>query len=219
MIGLRWTIKNKSIPPRTLSHFKNIREINVATWGEFVNTVNHLFNPRILELGTKRSELNMAKGTIHKADFKGYLEYFGTDIEDGIDVDIVADAHKLSNVVGEKSFDVVISCSTFEHLKYPTIVAHEIMKVLKLKGLLFIQTHQTFPLHAYPYDYFRFSTEALESLFGTKNGFKVFSTWYEFECDVVSHRASGLIMLPSYLNSNLYGQKLLETPKKYIYEI
>ena len=194
-------------------------ENKMMTWGDFVKTVNNLSKPKILELGTKRSELNKDRGTIHKADFKGYSEYIGTDIEEGTDVDFVSDVHKLSDMIGEKSFDVIISCSTFEHLKYPTIAAHELMKVLKLKGLLFIQTHQTFPLHAYPVDFFRFSTEALYSLFGTKNGFKVISTWYEFECDVVSHRVPGLITLPSYLNSYLYGQKLSETPKEYIYEI
>jgi len=188
-------------------------------WNKFVQLVNNLDKPRILELGTRRSELNMAKGTIHKADFKGYSEYLGTDIDYGVDVDVIADAHKLSNIVGEESFDVIISCSTFEHLKYPTIAAHEIMKTLKIKGHLFIQTHQSFPLHAYPNDYFRFSTEALDALFGSKNGFKVKATWYEFECDVVSHRVPGLITLPSYLNSCLYGQKHKKTPREYKYEL
>jgi len=191
----------------------------MQTWNEFIARVNALDKPRILELGTKRSEMNLEKGTIHKAEFKNYSEYVGTDVEEGIDVDIVADAHKLSDTLGEERYDVIISCSTFEHFKYPTLVAHEIMKVLKLNGLLFIQTHQAFPLHAFPTDFFRFSTEALESLFGTKNGFNVINTWYEFECDIVSHRVPGLIMLPSYLNSNLIGEKIDNTPEEYIYEL
>jgi len=137
----------------------------MQTWNEFIARVNALDKPRILELGTKRSEMNLEKGTIHKAEFKNYSEYVGTDVEEGIDVDIVADAHKLSDTLGEERYDVIISCSTFEHFKYPTLVAHEIMKVLKLNGLLFIQTHQAFPLHAFPTDFFRFSIEALESLF------------------------------------------------------
>jgi len=190
----------------------------MRTWNGFVDMVNNLHQPRILELGTKRSELNIKKGTIHKDEFKDYSEYIGTDIEKGLDVDVVADAHRLSKVFGEKSFDIVISCSTFEHLKYPTIVAYEIMKTLKISGLLFIQTHQTFPLHAYPSDFYRFSTEALKALFGTKNGFVAIDAWYEFECDIVSHRVPGLIVLPSYLNSNLYGEKISDTPRKYIYE-
>jgi len=188
-------------------------------WSKFVDLVNKLDKPKILELGTKRSELNIKQGTIHKSRFKGYSKYVGTDMEAGIDVDIIADVHTLSNVVGEESFDVIISCSTFEHLKYPQLATQEVMRTLKIGGHLFIQTHQTFPLHAYPQDYYRFSKEALAALFGTKNGFKVIDTWYEFECDVVSHRVPGLIMLPSYLNSNLYGKKLSKTPIDYLYEL
>ena len=44
------------------------------------------------------------------------------------------------------------------------------MKALKVGGLIYIQTHQSFPLHGYPHDYFRFSREALASLFGTHDG-------------------------------------------------
>lgn len=191
----------------------------MKSWSNFKDRVNSLDKPRILELGTRRSELNIKTGTIHKAEFDNYLEYIGTDIEEGVDVDTVADVHKLSEVFGVKSYDVIISCSTFEHLKYPTICAHEIMKVLKLNGLLFIQTHQTFPIHAYPSDYFRFSTEALKSLFGIKNGINIISAWYEFECLVVSQRVPGLVRLPSYLNSNLIGEKIGLTPSKYIYDL
>ena len=34
-------------------------------------------------------------------------------------------------------------------------------KSLKSEGVLFLQTHQTFLIHGYPSDYFRFTTEAL----------------------------------------------------------
>jgi hypothetical protein len=67
---------------------------------------------------------------------------------------------------GEERFDVIISCSTFEHLKYPAVAAHEVLKALKVGGVLFVQTHQSFPLHGYPFDYFRFSREALAASSG-----------------------------------------------------
>lgn len=188
-------------------------------WNEFVTLVNGLRRPRILELGTKRSKLNIKKGTIHKDQFRGYGKYVGTDVEAGMDVDVIADAHKLSEVLGEESFDVIISCSTFEHFKYPQLAAHEIMKTLRVGGLLFIQTHQAFPLHAYPYDYCRFSKEALEALFPKKMGFEVVDAWYEFPATVVSERDPGTKNSPAFLNSNLYGKKSKETPKEYQYEL
>ena len=83
-------------------------------------------------------------------------------------------------MVGAERFDVILSASTFEHLKYPGLAAHELLKTLTVGGLLFVQTHQSFPLHGYPSDYFRFSREALASLFGTTMGFEVVATGYDF---------------------------------------
>jgi SAM-dependent methyltransferase len=128
-------------------------------------------NPRVLELGTKRSIPD--RSTRRDKWIPNASEYLGCDIESGVDVDIVADVHRLTEVVGEEQFDVIISCATFEHFKYPHLAAHQIMKALKIGGVLFIQTHHTFPLHAYPYDYFRFSREALSGLFGSTMGFRV----------------------------------------------
>src|ERR1041384_7793029 len=131
---------------------------------------NHLLNdflaraakipaPRVLELGTKRLYENVK--TRHDEWVPHAAEFLGTDIAEGVDVDIIADIHRLSSTTGEEQFDVIISCSSFEHFKYPHLAAHEIMKALKIGGLLFIQTHQTYPVHGAPHDYFRFSREAL----------------------------------------------------------
>ena len=135
------------------------------------------------------------------------------------DVDFVADIHKLSEVTGGESYDVVISCSSFEHFKYPHLAALEISKTLKPNGAVFIQTHCCFPLHAYPYDYFRFSSEGLESCFGTKNGIAVQSTNYEFPCTITSQAFPGTSLRSSSLNINLFGIKTDKTPVNFIYEL
>ncbi len=64
---------------------------------------------------------------------------------EGIDVDIVADVHKLSQTTGEEQFDIVISCSSFEHFKYPHLAAHEIMKALKTGGLFLSKRTRPIP--------------------------------------------------------------------------
>jgi SAM-dependent methyltransferase len=188
-----------------------------ALMDEFLARSRLLEKPSVLELGTKRSI--PTRSTKHDDFIPHAGQYLGTDIEAGIDVDIVADVHCLTRVTGVEQFDVIISCSTFEHLKYPHLAAHEIMKALKVGGLLFIQTHQSFPLHAYPFDYFRFSREALAGLFGTKMGFHVIATDYEFPVRLYTPRVAILYRFAAYLNVRLLGEKTSPTPDDYTFEL
>ena len=183
----------------------------------FVARCAELPAPRVLELGTLQSQ--PGRSTMHRDWVPHAAEFLGTDIEDGPDVDIVADLHKLTEVTGRERFDVILSCSTFEHLKYPTVAAHELMKALKVGGVLYIQTHQTFPLHGYPNDYFRFSQDALASLFGTTMGFDVVATNYDFPVRLYSRRVIGTEHMPAFLNTTLWGEKRAPTPDEYRYEL
>jgi SAM-dependent methyltransferase len=182
----------------------------------FVKRCKAIERPHVLELGTKRSI--PTRSTKHDFWVPHAEKYWGTDIEAGEDVDVVADVHRLTQTVGEEQFDIIISCSTFEHFKYPHLAAHEVMKALKVGGLLFIQTHQTFPIHSYPYDYFRFTREALSGLFGTQMGFHVIATDYEFPAKVCTFRERISPTVLSYLNVRLFGEKTAPTPAQYIYE-
>ena len=183
---------------------------------KFISRCQTMDQPRVLELGTKRSIT--ARSTRHDAWIPNAGEYLGADIENGPDVDIIADVHYLTQVTGEEQFDIIISCSTFEHFKYPHLAAHEVMKALRVGGVLFIQTHQAFPLHAYPHDYFRFSREALAGLFGTQMGFRVLATDYEFPAKICSLREPHTANFPSFLNVLLFGEKFDQTPQTYIFE-
>jgi SAM-dependent methyltransferase len=173
--------------------------------------------PRVLELGTRRSQPDMS--TRHDEWVPHASEYVGSDIQEGLDVELVADVHRLTNVTGIESYDIIISCSTFEHFKYPHLAAHEILKALRVGGLLFVQTHQTFPLHAHPFDHFRFSTEALAGLFGTRMGFETIELCYEFPSRIHSPTARHLAYGPAFLNVCLFGEKRALTPVDYVYEL
>ena len=182
-------------------------------WNSFVLTMREVPGARILELGTRRSVAD--RPTISRHLFPG-AEYIGTDFQDGPDVDVVADAHALSRSFAPEYFDAILSLSTFEHLKYPFVVAHEIMKCLKIGGRLFLQTHQTFQLHAYPSDYFRFSTEALAAMFPLQMGFKVETTLHEFPAEI--HSVLG-VTKPAFLNSCIVGVKVAATPEAFVYDL
>ena len=180
---------------------------------------------KILELGTKRS--NNDNPTHHKKIFEDIpnLEYIMTDIEKGVDVDVdvISDLHSIDKNFEKNYFDCIISCSTFEHLKYPQLCSHNLMKILDIDGIIFIQTHQSFFLHGYKYDYYRFSREALISLFSQKMKFKTLSSYFEFDCLIIPHDKSLFDKMntfaESYLNVVLCTQKIDETPIDYIYDL
>ncbi len=215
-------MKAKSVINRATAFFADLlvgwdtRRGRESPLDAFILHCRSMRNPRVLELGAKRSI--ESRSTLHSDWIPHAGEYLGTDIEAGADVDFVADVHRLTDVVGEDQFDVVISCSTFEHFKYPHRAAHEVMKALRIGGVLYIQTHQSFPLHAYPLDYFRFSEEALAGLFGTRMGFRVRLTGYEFPVKIFPPRALGMMRIPAYLNVDLFGEKIAETPQNYVFE-
>jgi len=195
---------------------KSERPSGNALFDDFLARCRVMESPRVLELGTKRSI--DTRSTMHKDFVPNAGEYLGTDIEPGEDVDFVADIHRLSQVTGLEQFDIIISCSSFEHFKYPHLAAHEIMKVLSIGGILFMQTHQSLPIHAFPFDYFRFSREALAGLFGTKMGFDVLATDYEFPVRLFSPENNLLHFFKAYMNVRLLGEKKSKTPEEYIYE-
>jgi SAM-dependent methyltransferase len=207
--GVAWTLA-------TLGISRDAHPDGDSLLESFIARCHTLNAPRVLELGTRRSIAS--RSTRHDTWVPHASEYLGTDFASGVDVDIVADVHRLTAVTGEEQFDIIISCSTFEHFKYPHRAAHEVMKALRVGGVLFIQTHQSFPLHAHPSDYFRFSREALAGLFGTQMGFRVLATDYEFPVKLYSLRVPSVVSLPSFLNVRLFGEKISPTPQTYIFE-
>ncbi len=169
----------------------------------------------IVELGTCRWGPNP---THHKSDFiKNQINvsrYIMTDCLEGLDVDKTADVHQFTQVFPSNTIDVIFSASTYEHFKYPWIASHELIKSLKIGGYIFIQTHQTFPLKGCPYDYYRYTREALESLFPTEMNMEVINSWYDFLNEILP---TSNVFAESYSNANLIARKQGATPMNWIY--
>ena len=182
----------------------------------FTRCLSDIDQPVVMETGAKRSIAT--RSTLHREWVPNAHVFLGTDIEEGIDVDFVADLHCLTDVTGVEVYDGIITCSTLEHVKYPFKASHELMKALKVGGCIFVHTHQTFPLHAYPYDYFRFSQEALRALFGKQMGMGLIETAYEFPAQIHSKENPGGENHPAWLNVLLFAVKIKETPEEFIFE-
>jgi SAM-dependent methyltransferase len=164
---------------------------------------------RALELGTRRwgDKPTHHSGWLDKSRRGGFGwgEWVKSDFMAGEDVDVVVDAHKLELTFGPESFDLVWASSVFEHLEFPWVAAKQIGRVLKPGGMFFIQTHQTFPIHGYPQDFYRFSRQALESLFSWAEYHRSF---YEYPCAIACPEVQNMDRAaPAFLNVCIFGQK------------
>lgn len=102
------------------------------------------------------------------------LTHVGIDLDNGfygndaVDIIGVADALPVAAGTG----DAVLSSQVIEHLPDTEMAMREAGRVLKPGGLLFISFPMTFPLHAAPWDFFRFTRYGFESLCA-RHGFEV----------------------------------------------
>jgi len=107
----------------------------------------------------------IVEGHEHIADLRPIFEgmkYVGTDMREGKGVDEVMNYQDLP--LESNSISTAISCETLEHTEYPRKAMSEMHRVLKDNGICIITSMFKFPLHDYPYDYFRYSEEGFRSL-------------------------------------------------------
>lgn len=138
----------------------------VNLWDWLVGFANNS-DSSVLEIG--------AREVAGKSQCKQRLplaRYTGFDFHPGANVDVVGDAHRLSDYFAPDSFDVVYSAAVYEHLAMPWVVAEEIAKVLRPGGVACILTHFSYSEHEMPWHFFQFNSTGLEALFNEHLGFK-----------------------------------------------
>ena len=137
-------------------------------WEQYLYEIGNKPGLRILEIGSR--EVTRKSGA--RKNFSN-ATYIGFDLYPGNNVDVVGDAHKLSSYfAGEEKFDIIYSSSCFEHFAMPWVVATEISKLLKVGGIVFVETHFSFASHERPWHFFQFSDMALRALFSKALGFE-----------------------------------------------
>jgi hypothetical protein len=176
----------------------------------FQEMVRLLDAPTIVEIGSRARSGNVNTGWIPKnATFVGF------DAIAGPNVDVVGDAHEIGQYFAGSSVDVIYSVSTMEHLAMPWKVVVEMNSVLKQGGLVFTGTHQTWPVHDAPWDFWRFSVDTWPSLFNEATGFEILDVAMGERASVVadflSPSTAGLDRQPAYLGSAVISRKTGET--------
>jgi SAM-dependent methyltransferase len=89
-------------------------------------------------------------------------EYVGTDMFEGPGVDVTLNIHDID--LPAESVGTALVLDTLEHVEYARKAMEEIHRVVKPGGIAVISSVMDFPIHGYPYDYWRFTPEAFKSL-------------------------------------------------------
>jgi hypothetical protein len=154
---------------------RNNNHGSLKMYQDFTKEIRSQSDARVLEIGGRdRSEIDRS------TEFPG-VDYTVLDIVPSGNVDVVGDAHKLSQYFGPEEFDYVLSFSVFEHLAMPWKVAIEMNKVMKIGGQALLQAPQSCGMHDLPWDFWRFSETAWDALFNADTGFKVLHRMRDFE--------------------------------------
>lgn len=112
---------------------------------------------RVLEIGSQ--DVN---GSLRSVAPPGW-DYFGVDFVEGRGVDLVLD-DPYTLPFQDATYDVVLSSSCFEHSEMFWIVFLEVMRVLKPKGLFYLNVPSNGRFHRYPVDCWRFYPDSGRAL-------------------------------------------------------
>jgi SAM-dependent methyltransferase len=142
-------------------------------------------NSACIEFGVRNLAIEEVKGKkiieVGSYDVNGSLrpiieawgtpdEYVGVDIIDGPGVDLICPAEEIIEKFGKESFDIVISTEMLEHVRDWRKVISNIKNICKPNGLILITTRSYgFGYHDFPYDFWRFESVDMTSIFSDCN--------------------------------------------------
>ncbi|MFN2384774.1 MAG: methyltransferase domain-containing protein [Thermoanaerobaculia bacterium] len=95
-------------------------------------------------------------------DFFPGKTFVGCDLRAGVGVDELQDLHSLS--LPDNSLGTALLFDTIEHVSAPWRALEEVRRCLAPGGILLMTSVWYFPVHAYPDDYFRFTSSGFRSL-------------------------------------------------------
>jgi len=175
-------------------------------FSRFFDLVAEWKSPTVVEIGARKSP-----GDMYAKRLPTGSRYVGFDIKSGPNVDVVGDAHRISDYFSEASIDAVFAASTIEHLAMPWKAIIEVNCILKPRGLVFFVTHQTWPVHEAPWDYWRLSEHAWRVLLNETTGFEIIEAAMgdggTIVADLIQGGTVGLDRQPAFLHTWVLARK------------
>ena len=187
-----------------LESFNNFRDV-------YLSKLNNK-KIKLIEVGSLSVNSNI------KNTLKDNMEYVGIDIVKGENVDIVlVDPYKFP--FEDKSVDVVISISVFEHTEFFWLTYLEILRVLKDDGLFFLNAPSNSKFHRHETDNWRFYPDSSLALqkWGERNNFnpKVLEHFTNFETgrDIWNDYVSVTIKDKQFINK--FPDRIIHSKKNF----
>lgn len=112
----------------------------------------------VVEIGSRPAEGQEEIANLRR--FFSGVEYVGCDIQEGANVDRIEDVHALT--FPDNSVGTVLCVEVLEHVADPLRAVKEIHRVLKPGGVAAFSSQMFFPIHAHPWDYWRFTPEGFQ---------------------------------------------------------
>ncbi len=135
--------------------------VNCIRWGAKNLTKEEVRGKMVIEVGS----YDVNGSLRYVVELLEPLQYIGTDITEGVGVDIVCSAENLVQRFGKESFDVVISTCTLEHIKDWRAAISNIKTICKPNGIILIIVPSYWSFHAYPYDFWRYKKDDIKNIF------------------------------------------------------
>jgi SAM-dependent methyltransferase len=114
----------------------------------------------VIEFGSLRVPTQTHLPSVRSV-FAGY-QYSGADMMRGVGVDQLQDLRQIG--LRDGSVGTALLLDTLEHVEDPRQAMTELQRCLAPNGVLLLTSHFYFPKHAYPYDYWRFTSDGILAL-------------------------------------------------------
>jgi len=130
-------------------------------WGFAAEAARSLpFSSPVVEVGARPASGQEGMDDLRTL-FSAY-DYIGCDIQDGPRVDRIEDVHHLT--FEDNSIGGFLALDTLEHVADPKRAMEEAWRVLRPGGVAVISSVMFFPIHAHPWDFWRFTPEGFNQL-------------------------------------------------------